>query len=189
MVHNTGAENVGGVKTFTSSPVVPTPTTATQAVNKGYVDNVYQRYDVTLTAAQVLALETTEVEVVPQPPSHYTLVVSPMGYAYLEFNTTAYQQVGGFGCEGGNPVGQVGLSYEGTGDPVGLSFDGNTLLGAVTTLGSQLMSDPINSWPLADTDFSTGISVVYERSGPCSGLGSGDSPITFTIWVAVVAAP
>jgi hypothetical protein len=37
-VHNTGAETVAGVKTFSSSPVVPTPTTGTQAANKTYVD-------------------------------------------------------------------------------------------------------------------------------------------------------
>lgn len=40
VVHNTGAETVAGVKTFSSSPVVPTPTTSTQAANKSYVDGV-----------------------------------------------------------------------------------------------------------------------------------------------------
>ena len=32
------AQTVAGVKTFSSSPVVPTPTTSTQAANKSYVD-------------------------------------------------------------------------------------------------------------------------------------------------------
>jgi hypothetical protein len=40
VVHNTGNENVGGVKTFTSSPIVPTPSSGTQAANKTYVDGV-----------------------------------------------------------------------------------------------------------------------------------------------------
>lgn len=40
VVHNTGAETVAGVKTFSSSPVVPTPTTGTQAVNKTYADGL-----------------------------------------------------------------------------------------------------------------------------------------------------
>lgn len=35
----TGDQTVAGVKTFSSSPVVPTPTTGTQAVNKNYVDS------------------------------------------------------------------------------------------------------------------------------------------------------
>lgn len=38
VVHTTGAETVAGVKTFSSSPVVPTPTNATDAANKSYVD-------------------------------------------------------------------------------------------------------------------------------------------------------
>ena len=32
------AQIIGGVKTFTSSPIVPTPTTSTQVANKSYVD-------------------------------------------------------------------------------------------------------------------------------------------------------
>ncbi|HSX06739.1 MAG TPA: hypothetical protein VLG92_03400 [Candidatus Saccharimonadia bacterium] len=39
VVHLAGAETVAGVKTFTASPIVPTPTTPTQAVNKTYVDS------------------------------------------------------------------------------------------------------------------------------------------------------
>jgi len=40
VVHNTGAETIAGAKTFSSSPLVPTPTTGTQAANKTYVDTV-----------------------------------------------------------------------------------------------------------------------------------------------------
>ena len=40
VVHNTGAESVAGVKTFSSSPIVPTPTTASQAATKAYADSV-----------------------------------------------------------------------------------------------------------------------------------------------------
>ncbi|HSW81288.1 MAG TPA: hypothetical protein VLG40_02725 [Candidatus Saccharimonas sp.] len=39
VVHNTGNESVDGVKTFTSSPIVPTPTSTTDVANKAYVDN------------------------------------------------------------------------------------------------------------------------------------------------------
>lgn len=39
VVHNTGAENIAGVKTFSSSPVVPAPTTDLQAATKKYVDD------------------------------------------------------------------------------------------------------------------------------------------------------
>lgn len=40
VVHNTGTETVAGVKTFSSSPIVPTPTAGTQAANKTYVDSI-----------------------------------------------------------------------------------------------------------------------------------------------------
>lgn len=38
VVHTTGNETVAGIKTFSSSPVVPTPTLGTQSANKTYVD-------------------------------------------------------------------------------------------------------------------------------------------------------
>jgi hypothetical protein len=40
VVHLTGAETVAGVKTFSSSPVVPTPSASTEAANKSYVDTL-----------------------------------------------------------------------------------------------------------------------------------------------------
>lgn len=39
VVHNTGNETVTGIKTFSSSPIVPTPTTDFQASTKKYVDD------------------------------------------------------------------------------------------------------------------------------------------------------
>jgi hypothetical protein len=39
VVHNSGDETVTGVKTFSSSPIVPLPTTNTQIANKTYVDS------------------------------------------------------------------------------------------------------------------------------------------------------
>lgn len=40
VVHLTGAQTVAGVKTFSSSPIVPTPSAGTDAANKNYVDGV-----------------------------------------------------------------------------------------------------------------------------------------------------
>lgn len=39
-VVTTGAQSIAGVKTFTDSPIVPTPTTSTQTANKTYVDTL-----------------------------------------------------------------------------------------------------------------------------------------------------
>src|SRR5262249_5048985 len=38
VVHKTGSETITGVKAFSTAPSVPTPTQATDAVNKAYVD-------------------------------------------------------------------------------------------------------------------------------------------------------
>jgi hypothetical protein len=40
VVHLAGVETITGVKTFSASPIVPTPTTGTQAANKTYVDSL-----------------------------------------------------------------------------------------------------------------------------------------------------
>jgi len=40
VVHLIGSETVAGVKTFTSSPIVPTPSASTEAANKSYVDTL-----------------------------------------------------------------------------------------------------------------------------------------------------
>lgn len=40
VVHNTGAETVAGTKTFSASPIVPSPALGSQAANKTYVDSV-----------------------------------------------------------------------------------------------------------------------------------------------------
>lgn len=46
----TGNQSVAGIKTFSSSPIVPTPTTATQAASKSYVDdNFVTQSDLTTT--------------------------------------------------------------------------------------------------------------------------------------------
>jgi len=40
-VEASGDETISGVKTFSSSPIVPTPTTATQVASKGYADGLF----------------------------------------------------------------------------------------------------------------------------------------------------
>ena len=53
LVHDTWDEIIWGVKTFSSSPIVPTPTTATQAVNKEYADYTpdFYKYSIVTSVA------------------------------------------------------------------------------------------------------------------------------------------
>jgi hypothetical protein len=53
MVHKAGAETITGVKTFSASPVVPTPTADTHPATKKYVDD--------LSASDVGAVATTDI--------------------------------------------------------------------------------------------------------------------------------
>lgn len=59
VVHNTGAETVAGVKTFSSPPIVPTPVGTTDAINKVYVDQLclgkYKAADTVRTSTAALA--------------------------------------------------------------------------------------------------------------------------------------
>src|SRR6476620_11313769 len=41
VVHLTGAEIITGAKTFSAPPVIPVPTTASHALNKGYADDQF----------------------------------------------------------------------------------------------------------------------------------------------------
>jgi hypothetical protein len=49
VVHISGAETVAGIKTFSSSPIVPTPSTTTAATNKAYVDLLLHTTDAIIT--------------------------------------------------------------------------------------------------------------------------------------------
>jgi hypothetical protein len=64
-VNLTDNQTVAGVKTFSSSPIVPTPTTGTQVANKDYVDNATPNIvggtgiSVTGTTTKTIALDNT----------------------------------------------------------------------------------------------------------------------------------
>jgi len=58
VVHLAGTETISGIKTFSASPLVPTPTTSTQAANKSYVDNAVTAgaVDATTTSKGIVQL-------------------------------------------------------------------------------------------------------------------------------------
>ena len=50
VVELTGNQMIDGVKTFSSSPIVPTPTTGSQAVNKDYADTKQSKSEISYNA-------------------------------------------------------------------------------------------------------------------------------------------
>lgn len=71
-VMTTGAQAVAGVKTFSSSPVVPTPSSATDAANKNYVDGVVR-------GSFANTIETA-IDVNPATPYNHYLVDASTGH-------------------------------------------------------------------------------------------------------------
>ena len=61
-VKNSGDEDIDGIKNFLESPIVPTPTTGTQAANKDYVDN-----------AVTLNINTLDEEITPENTDNLAL--------------------------------------------------------------------------------------------------------------------
>jgi len=56
VVHTNGAEIVAGTKTFSASPIVPTPTLGSQAASKTYVDDTVAASSTTNSKAIAFAL-------------------------------------------------------------------------------------------------------------------------------------
>lgn len=57
----TGNQTIAGVKAFSSSPTMPTPTTSTQGAPKGYVDGLFSQANWTPTDASGAGLTFTQV--------------------------------------------------------------------------------------------------------------------------------
>ena len=82
-VATTGNQTIDGVKTFTSSPIVPTPTTETQAVNKDYVDS-----KPTLPTGTILNGYTVFDNCIVAFGGEFNRADYPKLWAYLQANPT-----------------------------------------------------------------------------------------------------
>lgn len=103
-VDKTNAQTIGGVKTFSVSPIVPTPTTSGQAATKGYVDGITPSIaagsgistsvagtTVTVTAdATIARLASPVFSGTPSLPSGTTGVTQTAGTSNTSLATTAF---------------------------------------------------------------------------------------------------
>lgn len=62
-IDNTTNQSVNGIKTFLKSPVVPTPTLGTQAVNKSYIDTEMQSFVIAEDGRVIAEEERVEAEI------------------------------------------------------------------------------------------------------------------------------
>lgn len=86
----TGNETVAGIKTFSSSPIVPNPTTSGQALNKGTADGAY----VALTGAQNIAgVKTfTDSPIVPTPVNNTDAANKAYVQSVITVGNDTYQE-------------------------------------------------------------------------------------------------
>lgn len=75
VVHDTGDETIAGIKTFSSSPVVPTPSTVTQSAPKGYVDDSITGLD-QIEASSSVGLDASSPGII-RPYVTPTILLSP----------------------------------------------------------------------------------------------------------------
>ena len=93
-VKTTGTQTVGGTKTFSSIPVLPAsnPTTANQAVRKGFADATY--LGKTAKAADSDKLDGLDSTAFLQTPSWTSWTPTQSGWTALPTGTYRYFQVG-----------------------------------------------------------------------------------------------
>lgn len=93
-VNTTGTQTVGGTKTFSSIPVLPAsnPTTANQAVRKGFADATY--LGITAKAADSDKLDGLDSSAFLQTPSWTSWTPTQSGWTALPTGTYRYKIVG-----------------------------------------------------------------------------------------------
>lgn len=120
-------QTIAGVKTFSSSPVVPEPTTAGQAVNKSYADNVVSTSRVlTATAAAEVGAVGTYAFLVAASATNPIGVVAGTTYAGSLFRYSGVSSATALGANTGS--GGFGSTPSGTWRAMGFVGDSGSFL-------------------------------------------------------------
>jgi hypothetical protein len=147
-VNVTGAESIDGVKTFTSSPIVPTPTTDYQAATKSYVDaNFWNKTSETIDGTESWVNNNTTVPTTQAVNNRIVDLLNDIG-AYVVVATEVTFPNAGVVDGGGSP--DAGVLVEVT-DASGLAWTSGTSTNATTTNSTSVTitgitgTGPLNS--------------------------------------------
>ena len=148
-VNVTGAESIDGVKTFTSSPIVPTPTTDYQAATKVYVDaNFWNKTSETIDGTESWVSNNTTVPTTQAVNGRIIDLLNDIG-SYVVVATEITFPNDGVVDGGGSP--DAGVLVEVT-DASGLTWNGSgTSTNATRSNGSAVTitgitgTGPLNS--------------------------------------------
>lgn len=175
VVHKSGDETVAGIKTFSSSPVVPSPVDNDEATNKQYVDSVANG-----------AVEVTSVS------DNYTLLLSDAGKSVELAAATAKSITIPTNATAAFPVGTViGVTQTGVGAVSIAVAGGVTLEPDVVTLAGQwsevvLRKRAADSWIVSGdvmedpgfTEDLTGSSISQAIVGGIRGVNVNNSNLS-----------
>jgi hypothetical protein len=193
-VDKTTAQTIGGVKTFSASPIVPTPTAAGHAVTKAYVDGQTPSIaagsgistsvsgtTVTISAdATVARLNSPAFTGTPSLPTGATAVTQTAGTANTSLATTAFV---------GTAVANLVASAPGTLDTLNelaaaLGNDANFAATISTSIGTKLAKSS-NLADLVDASAARGNlglgSIATQASSNVSITGGAISGITLDL--------
>ena len=147
-VNVTGAESIDGVKTFTSSPIVPTPTTDYQAATKSYVDaNFWNKTSETIDGTESWVNNNTTVPTTQAVNNRIVDLLNDIG-SYVVVATEVTFPNAGVVDGGGSP--DAGVLVEVT-DASGLAWTSGTSTNATTTNSTSVTitgitgTGPLNS--------------------------------------------
>ena len=147
-VNVTGAESIDGIKTFTSSPIVPTPTTDYQAATKSYVDaNFWNKTSETIDGTEGWVNNNTTVPTTQAVNNRIVDLLNDIG-SYVVVATEVTFPNAGVVDGGGSP--DAGVLVEVT-DASGLAWTSGTSTNATTTNSTSVTitgitgTGPLNS--------------------------------------------
>lgn len=152
-VATTGDQTIAGVKTFSSNPIVPTPTTGTQAANKAYVDSVAVTPDASTTVKGRVELATNEETATG---TDATRAITPAGLMSA-FNKTGTAPM--FAC-------RAWVNFNGTGT-VAIRASGN--VSSITDRGTGLYT----------VNFTT---AMVDANYSAAGIGENSTTYGFIMW-------
>lgn len=152
-VDTTTNQTIAGVKTFSSSPIVPTPTTGTQAANKAYVDSVAVNLDASTTVKGIVELATNEETATG---TDTVRAITPAGLMSA-FNKTGTAPM--FAC-------RAWVNFNGTGT-VAIRESGN--VSSITDNGAGQYTVNFTT-AMADTNYS--VQAIHDAFGPGQPFGT-----------------
>lgn len=169
-VYTVDAQTIAGVKTFSNSPVVPTPTNATDAANKTYVDTVVSGYTQKAWQTNTSTTSGTFVDFTSFPSWVRRVTISLNGVSTngtsglkLQLYSGGVLTTSGYMCET-SYVSNTGTNVAQTTDRI---FDMGSSA-AVQIFGNITLLNPSgNSW------ISSGIVARFGESVPANQIAGG----------------